>query len=187
MCLKKVFIFPLTSTLVVVVSSSLQKRKSFLMSLEQMYLTNTSSWAHEITPVDSSTWNENIGDYFNFIYQLFFNNFRYVQNSPLESIIWKRNLFKLRCIASPRTNLAVFNKQSFTSVSPILCDFFCLAISSATTYDAFITDSLLWLKISVQSSLWCFKPASWRWKKATAFSACWSALFLSGALIGMVS
>ena len=46
---------------------------------------------------------------------------------------------RFAALAFPRTNFADFSKYDFISVSPIECGFFCVAISSATSNDAWIT------------------------------------------------
>ena len=110
----------------------------FSMSPEWIYLTKTSNWAHEVTSVDSSTWKKALeSEMLSFHSSPGLSNLSTFWNVPLNSIAERDIRFVFALLASPRRCFTVFNKQGFTSVFQS-CEFFCLKVSSATSYDAFL-------------------------------------------------
>jgi len=86
-----------------------------LMSHEWIYLTKTSNRAHEVTSVDSSTRNENIGVVDAFIS---FITWSFTFSGISEMLRWLVSLERDICLmfaspASPRSCFTVFNKQGF--------------------------------------------------------------------------
>ena len=94
------------------------------MSPEWIYVTKTSNWAHELTSVDSSTWKKALE-----LEMLLFHLSPGLSHLPtfwnvlLNSIAGRDINFMFALLSSPRRCFAVFNKQGFTIVFPIVCVF----------------------------------------------------------------
>jgi len=85
-------------------------------------------------------------------------------------------------LPSPRSCFTVFNKQGFTSIFFQLCELFCLAVSSATSYDACLIGG------NFQQDSLTFQTRFMAWEEFYNFLwRGWNALSLNTASISKVS
>ena len=128
-----------------------------------IYLTKTSNWAHEVTSVNSSTWKKHWdGDAF-----ISLITWSFTSSGISEMPLWTVSLEEIFVSCLPHYLLQEvvllfqqtgFYKQFFQS-----WEFFCLAMSSATSYDACLIGG------TSSKIVWRFKVASWLRKNSITF------------------